>query len=67
MTTLIFYFLFIYLFIYFVFLGLYPRHLGVLRLGVKSELHVLAYATATAMPDPSHMRPAPQLTAMPNP
>ena len=27
----------------------------VLRLGVKSELQLLAYATTTAMPDPSHV------------
>ena len=27
----------------------------VLRLGVKSELQLLAYATATATPDPSHL------------
>ena len=26
----------------------------VLRLGVESELHLLAYATATAMPDLNH-------------
>ena len=25
------------------------------RLGVKLELHLLAYATATAMPDPSYI------------
>ena len=29
-------------------------HMEVLRLGSESELQLLAYATATAMPDPSH-------------
>ena len=37
-------------------------------LGVQSEVQLLAYATATATPDPSHVcRPTPQLTAMPHP
>ena len=36
-----------------VFLGPYPWHMEVPRLGVKSKLQLLAYATATAMPDPS--------------
>ena len=40
-------------FIYFCFLGPYPWHVEVPRLGVKSELQLLAYSTATAMPDPS--------------
>ena len=35
-----------------VFLGLPPRHMEVPRLGVESELQLLAYTTATAMPDP---------------
>ena len=34
-----------------VFLGPYPRHIGVPRLGVQSELRLLAYATATAIQD----------------
>ena len=42
--------LFIYLFI--VFLGPHPWHM-VPKLGVKTELQLLAYATATATPDPS--------------
>ena len=47
---------FIFLFyFYFFFLVLYPRHMEVSRLGVESELQLLAYATATAMPDPSHI------------
>ena len=61
--------LFIYLFI---FLGLHPKHMKVPRLGVKPELQLLAYATATAMPDLSyvrselHLQPTPQLTASPD-
>ena len=35
----------------FVLLGLHPQHMGVPRLGVELELQLLAYATATAMPD----------------
>ena len=41
-------------FVCFCFLGLHPRHLEVLRLGVESEIQLLAYTTATATPDPSH-------------
>ena len=37
---------------FFVFLGLHPRHMEVPRLGLKSELQLLAYTTATATPDP---------------
>ena len=37
----------------FVFLGLYPWHMEIPRLGVESKLQLLAYATATPMPDPS--------------
>ena len=40
---------------YFVFLGLLLQHIEVLRLGVESELQLPAYATATAMPDLSHI------------
>ena len=36
---------------FFFFLGLHLPHMEVPRLGVKSELQLLAYATATAMPD----------------
>ena len=42
-------------FILFYFLGLHPRHMEVPRLGVKSELQLPAYATATATRDPSHI------------
>ena len=37
------------------FLGLHLRHMEVTRLGVDSELQLLAYATATATSDPSHI------------
>ena len=30
---------------------MHPQHMEVPRLGVESELQLLAYATATAMPD----------------
>ena len=37
----------------FVFLGPHPSHIWVLRLGVELDLQLLAYATATAIQDPS--------------
>ena len=42
------------LFLFF-FLGPRPQHMEVPRLGVESELQMPAYATATVMPDPSHI------------
>ena len=39
----------------FVFLGPHPRHMGVPRLGILSELQLPAYARATATPDPSRI------------
>jgi len=42
-------------FFFFVFLGPYPWHMEIPSLGVKSELKLLAYVTATAMWDPSHV------------
>ena len=39
----------------FVFLGPHPWHMEVPRLGVELELLLPAYATAIAMPDPSHI------------
>ena len=46
----------IYLFIHlFCFLGRHLRHMEVPSLGVKSELQLWAYATATSMPDPRHI------------
>ena len=41
--------------IYIVFLGLHSWHMEVPGLGVKLELQLLAYATATAMWDSSHI------------
>ena len=46
---------FIYLFIcLFLLLWRHQRHMEVPRLGVESELQLLAYTTTTATPDPSH-------------
>ena len=42
-------------FFVFSFFRVAPQHMEVPRLGVKSELQQLAYTTATAMPDPSHV------------
>ena len=39
----------------FVFLGPHLRHMEVSRLGVELELQLLAYTTATATLDPSHV------------
>ena len=44
--------LFLIHFIYFCFLGLHSQHVEVPRLGVEPELHLPAYTTATATPDP---------------
>ena len=41
--------------LFFIFLGPHPWHMELPRLRVKSELQLLAYTTATAMPDPSHI------------
>ena len=43
------------IFIFFWFLGPNPWHMKVPRLGVQSELQLLACTTATAMSDPSHL------------
>ena len=40
-------------FVFLPFLGPLPRHMEALRLGVQSELQLLAHATATATRDPS--------------
>ena len=50
------------------FLGLHPWHMEIPRLGVESELQLLAYATATARvgSEPS-LPPTPQLTALLDP
>ena len=46
---------FFYCLLFFFFSGPHPWHMEVPRLGIKSELQLLAYATATAMQDPSHV------------
>ena len=40
---------------FFVFLGPHVQHMEIPRLGVESELQLVAYATATAALDPSHV------------
>ena len=50
--TMIFFFFF---FFFFVFLGPHPQHVEVPRLEVESELQLLAYTTAIATKDPSHV------------
>ena len=45
-------FIFIFYFFIFCFLGLYPRHIEVPRLEVKSKLQLWAYAIAMATLDP---------------
>ena len=48
-------FSFLSLFFFFFFLGLHPWHMEIPRLGVKSELQLPTYITATAVQDPSHV------------
>ena len=60
-------FLFFSFLLIFVFLGLHLWHMEVPRLGVESELQLLAYTIATATWDQSCIcRPIPQLTATPD-
>ena len=40
---------------FFPFLGLLPQHMGVPRLGVESDLQLLAHTTVIAMQDPSRV------------
>ena len=42
-------------FFFLLFLGLHPRCMEVLQLGVKLELQLSAYTTATAVPDQGHI------------
>ena len=49
------------------FLGLHPRHVEVPRLGVKSELQLPAYTTATATADMSRVCDYTTVTATPDP
>ena len=55
--------------LFLLFLGSHLWHMDIPRLEVKSELQLLAYATATATPDPSHVcyLHHTQLMAMPDP
>ena len=53
-------------FLSFVFLGPHLLHMEVPRLGVQSELQLMAYTTAIATSDPC-LQPTSQLTAMPDP
>ena len=46
---------FLFFFFFFVFFGSHPWHMEIPRLGVELELQPLAYTTATAMPDLSHI------------
>ena len=50
---LLFEHLLLFFFFFLVFLGPYPQHMEVPKLGVKSELEPLAYVIATAMPYPN--------------
>ena len=50
-----FLFLFLFFFFFFVFLEPYTQHMEVPRLGVKSELLLPAYITATATLDPNRI------------
>ena len=43
-----------FIFYFLIILGPHPWHMEVPRLGVTLELQLLAYATASATPDPSH-------------
>ena len=54
-------------FFFFFFLRAAPWHVEVPRLGVESELLLLADTTATATRDLSHIYDLPQLTAMLDP
>ena len=47
--------LFLIFFFFYFFLGPYPQHMEVPRLGVESEPQLAACTTATAMPDVSHI------------
>ena len=62
------FYIFIFIYLFFVFLGPYLWHMEVSRLGVKSELQLLAYPTATAtLRSEPRLQHTPQLTAMLDP
>ena len=46
---------FVLCFLFFFNSGLHLQHMEVLRLGIESELQLLAYTTGTAMQNPSHI------------
>ena len=46
---------FFFRFLFFFFLGPYPQHMEISSLGIETELQLLAYFTATAVPDMSHI------------
>ena len=48
-------YIYFFLIFFFGFLRLHPRHMEVSRLGVESQLQLLAYTTATATMDLSHI------------
>ena len=54
-TSLVSFFLSLSLFFFFFFFGLHLQHMEVPGLGVKSELQLLAYTTATAMWNLTHI------------
>ena len=45
-------YVYMYIYMYIFFLGLHLKHMEVPRLGLESELQLLAYVTAAAAPDP---------------
>ena len=49
-VVILFYFI-----LFICFLGLHPQHMEISRLGIKSDLQLLAYPTATATQDLSHV------------
>ena len=53
--SFLFFFFFFFFFFFKIFLELHLQHMEVPRLGVESELQLLAYATATATWDPRHI------------
>ena len=54
-NCLLFIFFFSFFLFFFIFLGLHPHHMKFPRLGVETDLQLLAYTTATTTRDPSHV------------
>ena len=64
LAKLVSFFAFLFSFFFFSFLGPHPRRMDVSSLGVELELQLLAYTTATAIPDLSfYLQPIPQLSS----